>query len=300
MMRPYRSLLFVPGHKGDWVEKALRARPDALILDLEDAVPAGEKEAARAVVADSIRRVRAAGHDVGLLVRPNGWTTGLAGFDLDAVVVDGLDGLLLPKVDSPEDVVRFDALVGHFERRSSIAPGTVELLATLETAPALVACDRIAAAAPRMAGLLGSTARDGDVVAALGYEWTAEGLETLYLRSRVVLGTRAAGLDYPVCGLWQELRDLDGLREFAAGNRRLGFRGQVVIHPSHVPVVNDVFAPDPAELARFAALVAAFEEAERRGDGAVVFGGEHIDAAHANRARQALAFAARLDQGADS
>lgn len=293
-MKPFRSLLFVPGQKPDWVDKALAVGPDALILDLEDAVPATEKDRARETVARSIADIRAADSEVGVIVRANGWQTGLAGFDLDAVVAPGLDALLLAKVRNAEDVLRMDALMDHAERRAGMRSGAVAFLVTLETATALASCEEIANCSRRIAGLLASSAKDGDVPAQVGYEWTPEGTESLYLRSRVVLAARAAGIDYPVCGLWQDVGDLDGLRRFSDDNRILGFRGQIVIHPSHVGPVNEVFTPDPGTLRRYRDLIKAFEAAELDGDAATMFEGEHVDAAHANRAREAVAFATRL------
>jgi citrate lyase subunit beta/citryl-CoA lyase len=150
---------------------------------------------------------------------------------------------------------------------------------------------------PRVAGAMAAAARDGDLAREMGYEWSPAGLETLYFRSRTVLACRAAGR-HPVVGLWQELNDLDGLRAFADTNRALGFRGQVVIHPSHVPVVNEAYSPTPAQLDRYRAMIAAFEAAGRSGAGAVEFDGEHIDIAHVTTAREILAVAAEQDRRA--
>ena len=102
-MRAYRSILFVPGHRPNWVEKAVGAGADCVVLDLEDSVPAAEKVGARALVAESIRRVREANSDVGLFVRVNPLATRLTGGDLEAVVVPGLTGLFAPKIEEATD-----------------------------------------------------------------------------------------------------------------------------------------------------------------------------------------------------
>jgi citrate lyase subunit beta / citryl-CoA lyase len=292
-VRPYRSLLFVPAHKDTWVAKALAAGPDAVILDLEDAVPDAEKPRAREVLADSIAEARRTDAGVGIFVRPNSWESRAFAPDLEAAVVPGLDGLLLPKLYGEADVLRFDAVLTYLELQAGIAEGAVELIATLETAESLDACERIARA-PRVVSMLGATARDADVQRAVGYRWTAEGLETLYLRSRVVLACRAAGLSHPVCGLWQDLRDLDGLARFAAANRDLGYRGQVLIHPSHVERVNEVFTPTQEEVAFYRGMIRAFEEAEAAGSAAVDYEGQHVDRAHYLTARETVAFAEGL------
>ena len=105
MLQAYRSVLFVPGHRSTWVDKAIASGADAVVLDLEDSVPLGEKAAARATVAESIRRVRSSGSDVGLLVRVNPLATKLTGADLEAVVVPGLDGVFAPKIEQATDVL---------------------------------------------------------------------------------------------------------------------------------------------------------------------------------------------------
>jgi citrate lyase subunit beta/citryl-CoA lyase len=293
-MKPYRSMLFVPGNKPSWVDKAIASGADALILDLEDSVPPAEKDDARAAVRASVQRLAAGTATPGVWVRPNAWESRLAGADLEAVVGAGLDGVLVPKVYGPEDVMRFDALLEHFEIRAGLEAGSVEIIVSLETAESMAECERIARASPRIASLFGATARDADIGRALGITWTADGLETLYIRSRILLACRASGLQHPICGLWQDVADLEGLERFATGNRGLGYRGQVAIHPSHVPVINRVFTPSPEELAFYRGMVAAFEAAQAAGHAAVNYEGQHIDIAHAKTAREMLARAEAL------
>lgn len=287
----YRSMLFVPGHKPSWVPKGIDSGADALILDLEDAVPDADKADARETVA---RSVADHGDRVDLWVRPNSWETGLAGFDLEAVVVPGLAGLLLPKIHTATDVLRYDTLLTHFERRAQLPVGSVSLIPSFETATSMVECREIAGASPRVASLFGVTSRDGDVQHALGYQWSPEGLETLYLRSRLLMAARAAGLEHPLVGLWQDVADPAGLVPFAEQNRALGYRGQVVIHPSHVAPVNEVFTPADEVVAYYRGMVTEFEAALQRGDAAVIYEGQHIDYAHVRTARAVLALSDRL------
>jgi citrate lyase subunit beta/citryl-CoA lyase len=136
---------------------------------------------------------------------------------------------------------------------------------------------------------VGAAARNADVARSLGFQWTDEGLETLYMRSRIVTAARAAGLTNPIGGLWQDVSDLEGLRRFSAFNRRLGFGGQIVIHPSHVAPVNEIFSLSEQEVAYYRGLVAAYEGAEAEGSGTVAYDGEMIDLAHVKTARELLA-----------
>jgi len=256
-----RSALFVPAHREGWVEKALRSGPDAVILDLEDAVPASEKDAARALVGDAVAAVAAAG--VVAMVRPS--EVG----DVEASVVNGLSALVLPKIRTAEDVDHYGLAL----------PRNVGLVVTLETSLGYLNVSELARV-PRVIGLFAATGKGGDVQRELGYRPTRAGLETLYVRSRAVLAARAAGLQHILAGPWQELDDLDGLREQASFDRDLGFTGAVLIHPGGVATVNDVYTPSREELDYHLGLVAAYEEAERGGVGAVDYLGDHVDAAH--------------------
>lgn len=290
-MKPFRSLLFVPAHKPAWVDKAVECGADALILDLEDAVPESSKEAARAIATASVDRLgRTSG--VGVVVRVNAFDTPHFGADLEAVVRPGLTAVLVPKVQSVDELVAFDALIRHFEISADMPIGTIGLIPSFETARSLVNAESIARG-PRVVCLMAAAAKDADISREIGFRWTPEGLETLHARSRVVLAARAAGLANIVLGLWQDLEDFEGLRAFAESNRDLGFTGQVLIHPSHVAIANDTYGYSPAELARFHALVEAYELGTRDGHGAVIFDGEHIDLAHAEHARGVLGVTGR-------
>lgn len=289
-MRPMRSVLFVPGHRETWPEKALAAGADGVILDLEDSVPISMKDRARQVVVASIRSLASASRRVsGIYVRLNALETGMAGDDIEQVAIKGLDGFILPKTYDERDIIRFDALVSHYERRNGLNLGSLELIPALETAQAYAACERLIPASPRVATLFAGTAKDADVSRSIGFEFTAGGLETLYLRSRAVLATRAAGCEFPLVGIWQDLNDLDGARRFAEQNRELGFRGQVVIHPSHVAIANEIFMPSAQDVAFYAGMIDAFELAEAQGIAAIRYEGHHIDYAHVKTAKAVLA-----------
>lgn len=287
-MKPVRSLLFVPGHKKDWIHKALASEADAIIIDLEDAVPREDKALARSNAREILAEV--AGTDATVLIRPNALDTDHFGADVAAVVREGLTALLLPKLFSRDDVVRFDALVTAAEIANGLERGQVELMPSLETAASINKVDEILAG-PRVGGIMAAAAKDADVSREVGFTWTPEGLETLHLRSKVVLAARSAGIRCIVLGLWQEVRNLDGLRAFAQDNNRLGYTGQVLIHPSHAPVANEEYGLSERQIAYYRGLIAAFEKATGEGHGAVSYEGDHIDLAHANHAREALAVA---------
>ncbi|MEU0486476.1 CoA ester lyase [Streptosporangium sp. NPDC006013] len=293
-MRQYRSVLFIPGHRPAWVDKAIASGADCVVLDLEDSVPAGEKAAAREIVAASITRIRETNQDVGLFVRVNSLATRLTGADLEAVVVPGLNGVFAPKIEQARDVLYYDALVDHFEIRNGVTG--LEYIVPVETVKAIHNAREVALASPRIGAMIGPSAEHADIARAVGYEWTPEGQETLYLRSRVLLACREAEI-HALTGLWEDLENLDGLREFAVRGRRLGFRGMIVIHPSHVATVNDVFTPSAEDFAFYQGMVAAYEAAEAEGTGALRYRGLHIDKAHYDKAVEWLERAGRITAG---
>lgn len=291
-MRPYRSLLFVPTHKQGWAAKAASARADALILDLEDAVPADQKALARETLPGAVAEARAARPNVGIVVRANHWSTPYAADDYATIARCDVDAVMVPKVESAHELVRLDAVLEFLERLGH-KDEPVEFVATLETAKGVANCTTIAAA-PRVAGVLSSAARDADIARSVGFTWTPGGSETLFLRSAVIIASRAVPNCHPTVGLWQDIKDLDGLRTYAQMQRDLGFLGQVLIHPSHVEIVNEVFTPSPETVARYKGMLAAYDEAVANGRGAVVYDGEHVDEAHATTAREVVEFAEQI------
>ncbi|MFD1210807.1 HpcH/HpaI aldolase/citrate lyase family protein [Arthrobacter sp. GCM10027362] len=293
-MRAYRSILFVPGHRPAWVQKAINAGADCVVLDLEDSVPAAEKVAARSQVAESIRRVRATNFEVGLFVRVNPLATRLTGGDLEEVVVPGLTGIFAPKVERATDVLQYDALLDHFEERNGVRG--LEYIVPVETVQAIQNCREVALSSPRVGAMIGPSAEHADIARAVGYEWTPEGQETLYLRSRVLLACREAGI-HALTGLWEDLENIAGLREFALRGRQLGFRGMIAIHPKHVATVNEVFSPSAEDIAFYEGMVKAYEAAAADGTGALRYRGLHIDKAHYDKAVEWLDRAAQITTG---
>lgn len=290
-MHPYRSVLFLPGHRPSWVDKALRAGPDAIVLDLEDSVPESEKADARATVASSIERLAVERAAPDVLVRVNPLDTKLTGGDLEQVVVPGLAGIFAPKIEQASDVLRYDALLDHFETRNGVAG--LEYVVPVETVRAIHDCREIAGASPRVGAMIGPTAEHADIARAVGYEWSPEGTETLYHRSRILLACREAGI-HALTGLWERLSDEDGLKDFARRGRQLGFRGMIAIHPSHVAAINEEFTPSEEDVEFYRGLVADYEKAAADGTGAVRYRGVHIDKAHYDKALAWLERAERI------
>jgi len=281
-------MLFVPGSRPDRFAKAVASGADAVIIDLEDAVADDGKVRARRDAAEAVTALGSA-PGCALFVRINALESWAAAEDVRAVVRPGLAGIVLPKVSGPADVALLDRWLGWSEAEAGLPAGGLAIVPVLETASALRAAHEVGAASRRVMCLGALSARDGDVQRAVGFRWTAEGAETLSLRSRALLDARAAGTPNPVTGLWTAIGDLEGLRRFAEQNRDLGYEGMMAIHPSHVPVVNAVFSPTEEELDRDRRLVGRMERAQAAGTGAAVFEGAMVDEAMLASARARLA-----------
>jgi len=290
--RPLRTSMYVPGNKEDWMRKAPQYGADALILDLEDSVPVPNKAEARALVRKMLEEL--GGEKPTLTVRVNRLETGLTGSDLEAITCPQLYGVLLPKVESPADVVEVDNLLSYFERKAGMEVGSIFIDPGLETAQSIRQSYEIATASSRIAHMGGSGGKGGDTSRSIGFQWTPEGLETLYLKSKVLIDVRSAGVPYPMSGGWFDIHDLEGLRALAVQLRQLGYTGMHLIHPSHIPVVNEVFSPTPEDVTHWQGLVNAMEEMRSTGRAAITFGEDMVDIAHEETARTMLAIAKEM------
>jgi len=285
-MRPIRTMLYIPGHKAKWIENIPSFGADAITLDLEDSVPDQLKAEARGIVAAAIPKLK--GCRSRLYVRTNKGRFSYDVEDIKAVVQPGLAGIVVTKAEDPADIECISRMVAEVEHAKGMTIGSTTLIPPIETARAAQFVFDIAAN-PRVETICAVSARGADLERNLGFTWTPEGLETLYHRSQAVIACRAAGKPFPIGGMWQEVHDLKGLRKQAEFNKQLGFTGEIILHPSNVPVINEVYSPSKAELDHYRGLITAFEAGEKQGQGAVIYKGEHIDIAHAVTARAFLA-----------
>lgn len=284
-MKPLRSLLFMPGNRQRMLEKGPTAGADALLPDLEDSVPLEEKAAARGLLHGYIPNH--AGHTI--FVRTNGLSSGETRQDLEAVVGPGLAGIFLPKAESADEIRQVAAWLDELESAAGLPSGQVEVVVMLESALGVLRAYEIASASPRVASLCFASAENGDLQTDLGCDWSHEGTEMLYARSKVILDARAAGVDYPLDGVYADLENESGLIADTTLSKRLGYRGRTVIHPRQIEPVNVIYTPSPDELAYYERLLATFEAATAEGRASAAFEGKMIDYAMAARARRVLA-----------
>ena len=275
-----RSRLYLPGSEPKYFVNAGLHSADAIILDLEDSVHPAEKDAARILVRNALRAVDFAGCE--RTVRINPLPLGLE--DLGEVIPEAPELVLFPKTEKPEQVVEVDRAISELKARHAL-DRPVWILPILESALGIENAFAIATASPNVVGL---TIGLEDYTADLGVAKTAEGLESLYARTRLVNAAKAAGLQASD-SIFADVSDLEGLACWAEQSRALGFEGMGCIHPSQIRVVHQAFQPSPAEIEKALKIVAAFEDAERRGLGVVSLGAKMIDTPVVERARQLVA-----------
>ena len=281
-----RSLLFVPGNHPRRIEKAFTLPVDAVILDLEDACPIAEKVATRSVVLEALQKPRRASG----LVRVNALSTEFGYGDLCAMVQRGVDGIMLPKVDGPDQIKIADWLMTQLEREHGLTSGAIDLLPLIETGAGLAHAEAIARAAARVKRLAFGA---GDFTADLGIRWTREENELIAFRSALVLASRSAGKEPPIDLAWLNTKDSEGFNNSVRWARTLGFQGKLCIHPDHVAPINDAFSPTAEEIARAERILEAFKQAEAGGSAAIAMDGALIDYAIVLQAQRTLAAATR-------
>ncbi len=281
----YRSVLFTPGNNPRRVAKVFQCGADVAILDLEDAVPIAEKESTRSLAVEALNGER----DCAGYVRVNSFDTPWCYGDLVGVVHARLDGIVLPKAETADQLRTVDWVIGNLERDRGLPAGSIDLIPIIETARGVMALETILAATPRVRRVAFGA---GDYTLDLDLQWTVEESEFAFARARLVHCSRAAGLEAPIDTVLLQIRDSERFASSARLARRLGFQGKLCIHPDQVPLANVAFAPTVEEIAHAKAVIAAFEVAERQGSASIQLDGLFIDYPIVYKARRVLAVAA--------
>ncbi|MEJ2421413.1 MAG: citrate lyase acyl carrier protein [Acidobacteriota bacterium] len=280
-----RSRLYLPGNEPKYFTNAALHEPDGVILDLEDSVAPSEKDAARLLVRNALRTVDF--KDAERMVRIN---QGEMGFeDLEAVIPQNVHVILIPKVESPQQVKEVDERAEALRRKAGLE-SPVMLMPIIESALGCFKALEIASASPNVVAL---TIGLEDYTADIGAARTSEGKESLWARQVVVNAARAAGVT-PIDTVFSDVGDMEGLKAAALEAKGLGFEGKGCIHPRQVPVVNRAFAPAQEDIEKAARIVTAFEQAEREGAGVVSLGSKMIDPPIVKRALRTVEMAEDL------
>ncbi|MDP3255622.1 CoA ester lyase [Bosea sp. (in: a-proteobacteria)] len=284
IIRPRRSVLYMPGSNARALEKAREIAADALILDLEDAVAPEAKAVAREQVCAAVKTGGYGRRE--LVIRTNGVDTEWFREDLGAAVEANPDAILIPKVSTPETLEQIGAQLDGLW-----AQPTLRVWAMIETPLAILDVEAIARAArdprSRLSCFVMGT---NDLAKETRARFVPGRAPMLPWLTSAILAARAHGLDI-LDGVYNDLKNEDGFKAECEQGRDLGFDGKTLIHPAQVGTANAVFAPDEAELAQAKAIVAAFALPENQGKGAIQLGGRMVELLHAEIAKRVVALA---------
>lgn len=286
-----RSMLFLPGNTPNMLINGNCLGSDAVIFDLEDAVPPSEKDAARILVRNTMRYMDFRGCEI--IVRINSIDTPYWKQDIDQILPQRPGLIMLPKTGTAQDVLEADAYISQAEKQLGFEPNTVGLMPLLETALGVENAFSIASASQRVRALfLGAE----DLTADLRCKRTKESREIEYARTRLVVAARAAGVDVYDTP-FTDVNDDEGIRKDAACAKSLGFTGKASISPRHVEVINQVFSPTQKDVDYAYEVMDAIALAKEQGRGAIALHGKMIDAPIVARAQQTIDMAQALGMG---
>ncbi|MBI4591596.1 MAG: CoA ester lyase [Candidatus Rokubacteria bacterium] len=288
-----RSLHFVPGGNERMMAKALTLPPDGLILDLEDAVTVDRKAEARGIVLRWLQTLDFDGKE--RWIRMNPLVTGFGEADLEWTIAGRPDGYMVPKPRNAADIRAVASILDRLEEKHGIVFGSTRLiLIATETPEGLLNIAEMAKASPRIAAVSWGIE---DLSAAMGLSRTrdADGRYLdipRYARVMTTLAAAAAGVE-AIDTVFTDIPNLAELRRECQEGVWMGFTGKISIHPSQIPVINEVFSPTREEVQEARALIAAFEEQGRKGSGAFAFKGQMVDMPHLTRAQKVIERARR-------
>lgn len=284
ILRPRRSVLYMPGSNSRALEKAKGLAADTLVLDLEDAVAPDQKISARNQVVEA---VKAGGYGYReMVIRVNGLDTQWAEEDILAVAKAPVAAVCVPKVESAEQVLRVVELLNQ-----GGAPESVTVWAMIETPKGVVNVQAIAASHPRLSLLMMGTS---DLAKEMRLPHTPDRIGFIAALSECVLAARLNGLD-ALDGVHLDLKDQDSLRLVCEQGRNLGFDGKTLIHPNQIDVTNEIFGPKADEVERAGRIIEAFTQAESEGKGVVVVDGKLVENLHVEEAKRTLAIAEAIE-----
>jgi len=290
---PIRTALFVPGSRPDRIDKAMGTLADMVIIDLEDAVAPAQKDPARVTSREKIGQFA----DRRNIVRVNALGTGMNRIDLEHLVSPQLQGIMLPKVETPEDVQKIHQRLTALEASLNLDPGSIAITVLIESARGVQNVDDILSVKIDPPRHLMAAFGAADYALDMGIDITRDGTELILPRSKIALASRAAERDAPLDTPFMiDLKDTHALETDALRAKQLGFQGKLCIHPAQVGPCNTIFSPRPEEIDFARQVIEADRVHTENGEGAFQINGKFIDPPVVARCRKILALASKLDQ----
>jgi len=281
MANLFCSLVFVPGNNSRFLEKAKSLAADIVCFDLEDSVPDKEKKKARALIKNTLKQRNKYSPDV--FVRTNSPESGLVTADLKEIVQKGIDGIVIPKVNSAKELKKIEKTISSLEKKRKIKG--IRLIPSIESALGVMNCYEIASSSKRIDALVFGIF---DLLNDMGIEYTKGNPPgAKYSRYKVPVAAAAVGI-VAIDGIWQDLKDKNGFTKDCEVGRSIGYVGKSVIHPDQIQTVHKIFHPNKAEIEWAKKVCSVYEELTKKGKGATVVEGKMIDEVHYKRAKALL------------
>lgn len=281
----FRSLIFVPSNSRRFIDKAKTLNADIICFDLEDSVPVNEKTVAREIIVQTLKR--RTDYKTNVYIRINSFDSGMAFSDLKEIIQNGVDGIVIPKVNDENEVVDIIRFISILEDERGIKKGSIKLMPSIETAKGVVNAYFIAKADQRVNALIFGVF---DFLYDMGLDYAEnDGIEYIYARGKIPVDAKAAGVA-AIDAIWQNVDDTNGLTKDARVAKRLGYSGKSIIHPCQIDPVHKIFIPTKNEIEWAKKVIEALGETMERGSGrgAVKLEGKMIDAVHYKQAKAIL------------
>jgi len=281
MTNLFRSLIFVPGNNPRFLEKAKSIPADIVCLDLEDSVPDKEKQNARTLISKKLKESKDFNSSV--FVRTNSPQSGKIPNDLEKIVQKGLDGIVIPKVDSAKELKKIEKLVSILEKKRKIKK--IRIIPSIESSLGVINCYEIASSSKRIDAIVFGIF---DLLNDMQIEYTkGNPIGGKYSRYKVPVAASAAGV-VAIDGIWQQIKDKKGLQEDCKIGKELGYSGKSIIHPDQISITHKIFHPNASEIAWSKLVIKEYEKSTKKGTGAIVVDGKMIDEVHYKRAKALL------------
>jgi citrate lyase subunit beta/citryl-CoA lyase len=287
----FRSLIFVPSNSRRFIDKAKTLTADITCFDLEDSVPMNEKAAARQMITQTLKDRTE--YKTNLYIRINSLNSGMAFSDLKEIIQNGVDGIVIPKVNDENEIVDITRFISILEDERGIEKGSIKLMPSIETAKGVVNTFFIAKADQRVNTVIFGVF---DFLYDMGLDYAEnDGIEYMYARGKIPVDAKAAGVS-AIDAIWQKVDDTNGLIKDAIVAKRLGYSGKSVIHPSQIEPVHKIFIPTKNEIEWAKKVIEALGQTMERGSGrgAVKLEGKMIDAVHYKQAKAILNINSKL------
>lgn len=280
MTQLFRSLIFVPGNNLRFLEKAKNIQADIVCFDLEDSVPDDEKSKARKLIKSALKLRKQ--FKSSIFVRTNSPTSGKIPSDLKEIIQDGIDGIVIPKVNNVKEMKKIEKLISRLEKLKKLKP--IQIIPSIESAEGVVNTFSIASFGKRVPAVVFGVF---DLLNDIGVEYTKESEGEKYSRGKIPVDAHAAGI-VAIDAIWQDLKDSKGFQKDCKFGKSLGYSGKSIIHPDQIKTVHKLFHPNKSEINWAQKVCKIYSESTKKGKGATTIDGKMIDEVHFKQAKALL------------